>query len=185
MVGLENDGNLNNGQTANEDKERIRELKDVYEIAIKTRDFEIQNLIHRNNFYMLFQGVLLASALATEASKPWVELIICICGVFVSFFQVAASSGAKYWQEYWEIKVNDIEQKLGGYFGNDEFIGLFQRNDESFCNKVDSGIRNDGNLIIKFLLLCKFSVSRQPIYTAIALLVTWFLLLLHTFDICA
>ena len=43
--------------------ENISELKAVYKLAIETRNFEIQQLINRNNFFMLFQGVLLAAVL--------------------------------------------------------------------------------------------------------------------------
>lgn len=99
MTKSKSESNLNNTQETKEDKqrqERIKELKHVYEIAIKTRDFEIQNLIHRNNFYMLFQGVLLASVFSSSANKPIVELIICCSGMIISWYQIKVSAGAKY-----------------------------------------------------------------------------------------
>ncbi len=36
--------------------EKLSELKAVYKLAIETRNFEIHQLINRNNFFMLFQG---------------------------------------------------------------------------------------------------------------------------------
>ena len=52
-------------------------LKAVYEISIKARHFEISHLIQRNNFFMLFQGVLLASVMQAQNSRPFVELVVC------------------------------------------------------------------------------------------------------------
>lgn len=71
-------------------------LKAVYKVCIETRNFEINQLIQRNNFFMLFQGVLLAAALQNQGSKPVVELIICLTGIFVSIYQLQMASGAKY-----------------------------------------------------------------------------------------
>lgn len=107
--------------------ERLRELESVYSLSIETRNFEINQLINRNNFIMLFQGVLLAAVFQNQASKPVVEAIICLCGVFVSAFQVALSSGAKYWQEHWELKTEKIEELLKTEHADDKFIALFSK----------------------------------------------------------
>ena len=47
-------------------EEEIKSIKAVYEIAIQTRNFEIQQLINRNNFFMIFQGVLLAAVVGNQ-----------------------------------------------------------------------------------------------------------------------
>ena len=79
---------------------KISELKAVYKLAIETRNFEITQLINRNNFFMLFQGVLLAAVFSNQAPKPIVEFIICFSGIFISGHQMKVAAGAKYWQEY-------------------------------------------------------------------------------------
>lgn len=33
-----------------------KRLKKIYYIAVKTRNFEISQLVQRNNFFMIFQG---------------------------------------------------------------------------------------------------------------------------------
>lgn len=121
-------------------QKRIVELKHVYEMVIKTRDFEITNLIQRNNFYMLFQGVLLASVFSNEASKPIVEFTICFAGMMISWYQIKVSAGAKYWQEYWEMVVGEIEEKLEGIYKKErydmEFYHLYKTsNMEHIDNK--------------------------------------------------
>ena len=100
----ENNSKMDNSNQSSENFEK--EIKAIYKLSIETRNFEINNLIQRNNFYMLFQGVLLASVFSSQASKPNVESLICLSGVFISWFQIKSSAGAKYWQEYWELKTS-------------------------------------------------------------------------------
>ena len=92
--------------------EKLPELKAVYKLAIETRNFEIHQLINRNNFFMLFQGVLLAAVFNNQASKPFVEFVICFAGIFISWHQIGVAAGAKYWQEWWELKTSEIEERL-------------------------------------------------------------------------
>ena len=105
--------------------EKLSELKAVYKLAIETRNFEIQQLINRNNFFMLFQGVLLAAVFSNQASKPFVEFVICLAGIFISWQQVGVAAGAKYWQEWWELKTSEIEKELKQTIDNESFISLF------------------------------------------------------------
>lgn len=106
---------------------RLKDLESVYKLSIDTRNFETNQLINRKNFIMLFQGVLLAAVFQNQASKPVVGAIICICGIFVSAFQVMLSSGAKYWQEFWELKTEKIEEILKIEHGEDRFIALLSK----------------------------------------------------------
>jgi hypothetical protein len=164
---------------------KFSDLKRVYELAITTRNFEITNLIHRNNFYMLFQGVLLAAVFSNQASKPYVEFIICLCGVIVSWFQIQVSAGAKYWQEYWEKKVDDIEEKLKVAVGSSDFIplfGLVTQDDEFKLNLARDIANKNYNCLTKWFILKKPSVSVLPVNTAIILSLTWVVLLIQTLD---
>lgn len=132
--------------------DRVDELKQVYKLAIETRNFEINNLIQRNNFYMLFQGVLLAAVFSNEASKPLVETVICCAGVIVSWYQIKVSAGAKYWQEHWEVVVDDIEKELEKVYveknDNNQILRIFKKDDIEFYrlfrldNKKDKDNKN-------------------------------------------
>ncbi|WP_216075446.1 RipA family octameric membrane protein [Acinetobacter indicus] len=68
---------------------KLKALQRVYEISVNTRNFEITQLTNRNNYYMLFQGVLLAAVFSNQASKPLVEFLICLTGIGVSYNQMA------------------------------------------------------------------------------------------------
>lgn len=92
-------------------EERKNNLKDAYLVAITARDFEITQLVQRNNFFMVFQGVLLAGLLQASNGgdiHPVVIFIACLAGLLISILQFFMASGAKFWQERWEDAVEQI-----------------------------------------------------------------------------
>jgi len=166
----------------------LESLKAVYKICIETRNFEINQLIQRNNFFMLFQGVLLAAALQNQASKPFVEVIICIAGVFVSLYQLQMASGAKFWQEWWESRVDNYEGKLRGMKTRESghFFDLFATSSDDVYKEVSGRIRKSRRFsLTNALILQSFAVGRAPIKVSLVLLVTWSLLLAHTINFSA
>ncbi|MEN8383483.1 hypothetical protein [Acinetobacter radioresistens] len=174
---------------SNEVNSKLKALQRVYEISVNTRNFEITQLTNRNNYYMLFQGVLLAAVFSNQASKPLVEFIICSAGIGVSYNQVKVASGAKFWQEYWEFQASEAEKALKTYtqkYYDYEFTDLFNLDSENMKNKVIQRFTDkldSQNLLDQFytkLILKRASVSRAPIYTAAVLFVCWSALLLHT-----
>lgn len=179
----ENEKNL-----AHPSKNDLDSLKSVYKICIETRNFEINQLIQRNNFFMLFQGVLLAAALQNQASKPFVELVICIAGVFVSMYQLQMASGAKFWQEWWESRVDHYEEKLRSMKEQDSghFFELFATSMDDVHKEISGRLRKSRRFsLTNALILQSFAVGRAPIKVSLVLLITWLLLLAHTFDFSA
>lgn len=169
--------------------EKLSELKAVYKLAIETRNFEIHQLINRNNFFMLFQGVLLAAVFSNQASKPFVEFVICLAGMIISWHQIGVAAGAKYWQEWWELKTSEIEERLKGVIGSETFIPLFNLDDQEShkdqSEKVIAKINKHSgwiDSIINRLILKKYSVSRVPIRSGLVLMATWMILFLNTID---
>ncbi|WP_213072761.1 hypothetical protein [Acinetobacter sp. ANC 5045] len=178
-------------------REEISELKSVYKLSIETRNFEISNLIHRNNFFMLFQGVLLGAVFSNQASKPYVEFIICLMGFFISWHQIKVAAGAKYWQEWWEVRTSDIEKKLKDKMvalsgKSDGFISLFDFDDTGDKSLYEQKVKNKTlkknsskspelfENISKALIGGRYSVSRVPITSGIILLITWGALFIST-----
>lgn len=180
-------------------KNEIDELKSVYKLSIETRNFEISNLIHRNNFFMLFQGVLLAAVFSNQASKPFVESTICFMWIFISWHQIKVAAGAKYWQEWWEVRTSDIEltlkrkmEKLTG--SNESFISLFDFSETKSKSDTEKKVITKTykkplytskapelfESISKTLISGRYSVSRVPISSGIILLITWLVLFLGT-----
>ena len=162
-----------------------KELEDVYRIAIAARDFEISQLVQRNNFFMVIQGVLLASLIQADGNGkiiPIVAFLVCLAGFLVSVLQIFMAAGAKFWQERWEYAVEIVEGKLfpnAEPLTNAELFRLF-----SSTRKATNAIvkrRMKGKHLVGWLVTCRFSPSRLPIYTAIVFAVIWLLLWLFTF----
>lgn len=160
-------------------------LKRLFTIALETRNFEISQLVQRNNFFMIFQGVLLAGMIQSSHSKPVVSFLVCLAGFLVSLCQVKMAAGAKFWQEYWEAAVQDIEKELIKHLSNPEarrskLFHLFHDDDHLYGKIVKHRLAGKGLGLTQWLVMKRFSVSRVPIYVAVALSFIWALLLLCT-----
>lgn len=156
----------------NQDKMPIQN----FENALRMRDFEIAQLTQRNNFFMIFQGVLLAGFIQSSHTKPVVSFLVCVAGLAVAVFQIGMASGSKFWQEYWEQKLSEFERA--------ERCGepvLFHDKTAEYEQTVRNrlSVRKFGSITAK-LIMSRYSVSRIPIYTGIALAMVWFLLVLCT-----
>lgn len=119
------------------DDEHLSRLKSVYEITIETRNLEIGQLVQRNNFFMIFQGVLFACLIYSSNTVPYVQLILCLVGFYVAYSQTAVAAGAKYWQEFWEKKLADIEEILFSFYkkqddNNDKKIAIEDNSTEFY-----------------------------------------------------
>ena len=126
---------------------KLKALQRVYEISVNTRNFEITQLTNRNNYYMLFQGVLLAAVFSNQASKPLVEFLICLAGIGVSYNHVKVASGAKFWQEYWEFQASEAEKALKNFilihYPNYSFTDLFNLDSNVMKDKVKQRFENE------------------------------------------
>lgn len=171
------------------EEKNVHTLKSLYEISIETRNFEINQLIQRNNFFMLFQGVLLAAVMQTEASKPFVEVVICLVGVMISVYQLQMSSGAKYWQEWWESRVDHFEEQLCANLQKVEDRDthlLFTVSSREVNRTVrDRLLGSKNRSITNACILGGFSVGRAPIKVSIFLLCAWVVLLLSSINFSA
>ena len=160
-------------------------LKRLFKIALETRNFEISQLVQRNNFFMIFQGVLFAGLVQSSHPKPVVSFLVCLAGLLVSFYQVQMAAGAKFWQEYWEAALHKVEEELvrdlaEQHNGRRKLFHLFHEDDHVYSDMVDHRLKNKGFGLTRHLVMKRFSVSRVPINVAIALTFIWAILLLCT-----
>lgn len=139
------------------------------DIALKMREFEITQLVQRNNFFMIFQGVMLAGVIQSAHGKPVVSFLVCVAGFFMSLLQVGMASGAKYWQEYWEAELSKCRPDL------------FHEDDCKYDSTVKRRLTKRGiDCFIERLIMCRYSVSRIPIWVGLTFWVIWSLLVLCT-----
>ncbi|MCR6625816.1 hypothetical protein H4W19_12680 [Pseudoxanthomonas mexicana] len=155
----------------------VSDLEAVYLKAIELRGFEISQLVQRNNFFMIFQGVLLAGILQAEGKVPEIPVIVSITGFFMSVAQYRMAAGAKYWQQRWETELEETEKSLEFAYlaaGRTWSRALFHRVDAK--QKVRDGLKKHKdrlNIFTDPVVLDKPSVSRIPIYTGALLAMAW------------
>jgi len=167
----------------------VKAIKRVYELALQSRNFEIEQLAQRNNFFMIFQGVLLAGFLqsntgdnlAINLCQPFLMLAMSAMGFFTSIFQVGMAAGAKFWQERWESALENSEKRLLNHYDNDpnrsSVFEVFSSGKSHISDVVRDRI--SGGSFVSFLVNCRFSPSRMPIYVAISLSIIWALIFLY------
>lgn len=154
-----------------------RNAIDNFNIALRMRDFEIGQLTQRNNFFMIFQGVLFAGLVQSSHVKPIVSFMVCVVGLVVALFQVGMASGTKFWQEYWEQMLSDFESATRT--GREP--ELFHDEDSRYEKIVKGRMNRHGfSGLASKLVMCRFSVSRIPIYVGMTLSAIWGLLVLST-----
>lgn len=184
----------------------LQAWKRIYELCIELRNFEISQLVQRNNFFMIFQGVLLAGVCQSSAQVPIVSFMICLIGFVISLLQAGMAAGAKYWQSHWEINTKNAEEEMTG------MLKVHGRISEKIAEtnvEIDPVLRSklqrrkmlvhlfkdDYNLeeirtslgggfikrrAINRFIMWRCSASRIPIYAGFSLAFAWFVLLLCT-----
>jgi hypothetical protein len=158
-------------------------IESVYRLCIETRNFEVNQLVARNNFFMVFQGVLFAGlAQASASAPPIVSFGLCAVGVASSLMQAFMASGAKFWQERWEASLEEAERDfLGEEAGKSVATKpLFSLAEPEFEALVAQRLAGRGRGVR--LLIHRFSVSRLPIYAGYMFTLAWALLLLCTVE---
>ncbi|KPZ59633.1 hypothetical protein AN391_00971 [Pseudoalteromonas sp. P1-13-1a] len=166
-------------------------LKALFKIALEKRDFEITQLVQRNNFFMIFQGVLFAGVMQSSHTKPVVTLLVCIAGLLISLFQVGMASGAKFWQEYWEEALKKIEGRLLLHIhrtddSRREIWSLFHDRTAIYDEIVNRRLHSHNKSfmsITSWLVAKRFSVSRIPIYVGLSLSIIWAVMVFIAVDI--
>jgi len=77
---------------------RVRGL----ELDLRLREFEISQLTQRNNFFMIFQGVMIGGLIQSQGlAAPILTSMTSLLGMAVSILQIGMAGGAKYWQSRW------------------------------------------------------------------------------------
>ncbi len=81
-----------------------------FELDLRQREFEINQLTQRNNFFMIFQGVLVSGLIQSQGTAaPIITFSMSLLGLATSMLQVGMAGGAKYWQSRWEAATRSSE----------------------------------------------------------------------------
>ncbi|WP_394170945.1 hypothetical protein [Saccharospirillum alexandrii] len=86
------------------------EKKELYKIAIETRNLEIGMFWQRSNYFMALNTAI-AIGFFTQKAGPY-GIILAALGAVVSLLWFFVNLGGKYWQSRWERRASIYEQEV-------------------------------------------------------------------------
>lgn len=135
-------------------------LEKKYDVALATRNFEIELFWKRSIFFWGFiASAFIAYATIASQKQPLALLIACF-GLVCSFAWTLVNRGSKRWQENWEMIVSEIENDVTG--------SLF----------TERRSKSDGN---PWLKAREYSVSKITIALSDFTVFVWLILILYQF----
>lgn len=86
------------------------------DLAVQTRNFEIELFWKRSLFFWGFIAAAFAGYAALQLANPNLATSVACFGMVCSFCWALVTRGSKYWQENWETKVDECEGAVIGRF---------------------------------------------------------------------
>ncbi len=86
------------------------EDKDIYKVALDTRNFEISLFWQRSNYFLVLNSALVVGFL--NLTKLEYAFPLAAFGFFVSVLWLRVNLGSKFWQSRWEQRLSEIERKI-------------------------------------------------------------------------
>ncbi|WP_368648956.1 hypothetical protein ABRY95_12305 [Castellaniella ginsengisoli] len=98
--------------------EKIADKEKALEIALRTREFEIELYWKRTTYFSIIVGALFVGYYTVRDSTEIYKPLISLMGALISLGWLLANKGSKYWQENWEHHVEALEDYgVGPIFG--------------------------------------------------------------------
>ena len=138
--------------------EELKIMEKKYEVALATRNFEIELFWKRFLFFWGFIASSFVGYATIVTDKPSLAVVIACFGFVCSVAWSLVNRGSKYWQENWETIVANIEDDVTG--------SLFKERQEQKNKAV-------------WLSSRKFSVSKVTIALSDFTVVIWFALMCY------
>lgn len=143
--------------------------KEMYDIALATRNLEITLFWQRSNYFLILNTALAIGFFKLEYI-PY-GLALGIFGFIVSALWFQVNLGSKFWQSRWEQRVKTIEESLG------KNIDLFSAAPDTVKNDVEKSFDfwkySCLQRKINKLILRKPSVSRTMIHLSFLFSLLW------------
>lgn len=147
--------------------------RDLYRIALDTRNFEITLFWQRSNYFLVLNTALAVGFLNARDARY--SLLLVALGIIVSLLWFGVGLGSKFWQSRWEHRLRLIEKRIApnaDLFAADWPV-IYSDVRESLRNSDHTGLRklHDG------LVLWKPSVSYMMSLLSVVFLMAWLVVL--------
>ncbi len=147
---------------------------DVLERAWKIRTFEIETSWKRTNYFSIVVGALFIGyyTIASKSGFPYnpnnappffVTILITLLGFIASLTWFFINKGSKFWQEHWEINIDEIENAMGH---NKVHSNVFTKNKYSAIHPSKT---------------YPFSVSKLNMMFSLIVTIAWGILFIYEF----
>jgi hypothetical protein len=83
--------------------------KDIYKIALDTRNFEISLFWQRSNYFLVLNTAI---GVGYFNAEPYASFFLAIFGSIVSFLWFRVNLGSKFWQSRWEQRLSIVEKEI-------------------------------------------------------------------------
>ncbi|HOA06298.1 MAG TPA: hypothetical protein PKM07_00215 [Spirochaetota bacterium] len=154
-----------------------KQFDKLYEKAIEIRNFEIELFWKRSNYFLIL-NIAIATGIFIKTDDNTMKLPLIILGIISSIFWVGINLGSKFWQDRWENKLAEIEEKE---FPDNKLFSISldeSRNDVAKSFKFDPPRKYFFlKRITNFLILQKPSVSRIMISLSYVFTIFWIFVL--------
>ncbi|MBY8309283.1 hypothetical protein KW529_18775 [Vibrio fluvialis] len=143
--------------------------RELYRIAIETRNMEIGLFWQRSNYFLVLNTAIAIGFFSLGNSAY--QIFLSIFGAMVSVLWFRVNLGSKYWQSRWEHRVSVLEQQI------DRSIQLFSASKKLVNSDVEASLLNH-KLNKKLncyerLVLRKPSVSKSMTILALTFIGWW------------
>lgn len=150
--------------------------KDLYKIALDTRNFEISLFWQRSNYFLVLNSALALGFFNLQ--KPILGELLAALGCMSSILWLSVNLGSKYWQSRWEYEVKLLEDKINSK--TDLNIKFFSADRDTIHENVIKSLELNNHKgyakCIDKWILRKPSVSLMMITLSIAFSCGWILL---------
>lgn len=146
------------------------EKDDLLKIALDTRQFEIQMLWQRSNYFLIFNTAI-AVGFFSAKDRFWAQLLAAVFGVAVSWLWYRVNLGGKYWQSRWEEAAWRLENECA------PDAKLFAATESEVQVEVVQSLKRwDHKGFAKWLdkqILKKPSLSQQMVIPSLCFMLFW------------
>jgi hypothetical protein len=147
------------------------ENKDIYKIALDTRNFEISLFWQRSNYFLVLNSALALGFFNLKEQKY--SLVMAIFGIIVSWLWFCINLGSKFWQSRWEQRLSFIENEIAPE------LKFFAADWDTIYHDVTQSLEGNWLRHLKrWFVLKKPSVSNQMMWLSVCFMIGWTVLVL-------